>query len=40
MFSMVQSERSFFPGMVEWCFCRGFCKIGTAECGVFVVSLW
>ena len=31
---------SFFSGVVEWCFCRGFCQNCGVECGVFVVSLW
>jgi hypothetical protein len=31
---------SFFPGVVEWCFCRGFCEIWDADDGVLMVSLW
>lgn len=30
----------FFLGVVEGCFCRGFCEKAGAARGVFVVSLW
>jgi hypothetical protein len=31
---------SFFFGVVEWCFCRGFCEILVTDDGFLMVSLW
>jgi hypothetical protein len=30
----------FFPGVVDGCFCRGFCENAVCKRGVFVVKLW
>jgi hypothetical protein len=29
-----------FPGLVEWCFYRGFCEIVEANGGFLMVDLW
>jgi hypothetical protein len=29
-----------FSGVVEWCFCGGFCEKRCAERGFLLVSLW
>jgi hypothetical protein len=31
---------SLFSGVVECCFCWGFCEISVADGGILMVSLW